>query len=141
MLPEPFRLENDSMVIGWARVGNEIDVHELETKLASAGWTFFYMAGAIWARAFGFRRRSAILAALRRLLTAVKRQRCNCLEIEDVETRSFWGIPYVSVSGHARHIQKGVVFCASEVAPLDGIPSRDVDRVIHQRIPGWGQQA
>jgi hypothetical protein len=65
----------------------------------------------------------------------------HCLEIEDVETRSFWGIPYVSVSGHARHIQKGVVFCASEVAPLDGIPSRDVDRVIHQRIPGWGQQA
>ena len=37
-------------------------------------------------------------------------QKCNCLEIDEVATRSFLGMPGVSVSAHTRHIQKGMTF-------------------------------
>jgi len=110
LLPEPLRLENDATANGWARIANDSDGQPLEKKLAAAGWTFFYMAGAITTTAFGFGRSRMIHRALQRLFTTVTLQKCNCIEIDDVATHTFLGIPYVSVSAHARHIQKGMVF-------------------------------
>ena len=49
-------------------------------------------------------------SALRRAITRVSQQKCNCLEIDAVTSHSFLGIPYVTVSGHPRHIQKAAVF-------------------------------
>jgi hypothetical protein len=40
----------------------------------------------------------------------VKRQQCNCLEIDQVTTHSFLGVPCVSISAHSRNIQKGARF-------------------------------
>jgi hypothetical protein len=68
------------------------------------------MANSIRRTAFGFNRASMIAAALKRVITNVRQERCNCLEIDDVVMHSFLGVPYVSVSAHARHIQKGLVF-------------------------------
>ena len=51
-----------------------------------------------------------VRTALNRLIARVKLQKCNCLEIDEVAAKSFLGMPYVSVSGHSRHIQKGLVF-------------------------------
>jgi hypothetical protein len=110
ILPEPLLLENDATATGWARVASDIDGRPLEKKLAGAGWTFFYMAGAIRTTVFGFERSSILHQALKRLFTTVTLQKCNCIEIDNVTTRTFLGIPYVSVSAHSRHIQKGMVF-------------------------------
>lgn len=66
------------------------------------------MAGTIRTRGFGFDRQSMIQAALERMRETAVRENCNCLEIDEVAMRSFWGIPYASVSAHARHIQKGL---------------------------------
>jgi hypothetical protein len=112
-LPEPLRLGADSQATGWASVTNTLDGHELEHKLSSGGWTFFYIAGAIRTTVFGFDRAKMIHAALRRLLASVKLHKCNCLEIDDIVTRSFLGMPYISVSGHTRNIQKGVLFASN----------------------------
>ena len=109
-LPEPLRLEGDSTASGWAPVADNLDGHQLEKELSAAGWTFFYMAGSIRTTAFGFERQRMIHAALKRLITVVRLQRCNCLEIDDVAAHSFLGMPYVSLSAHSRHIQKGIVF-------------------------------
>ena len=49
-------------------------------------------------------------------MKAVKRLSCNCIQIESVETRSFLGIPYVSLSVRPRHIQKGVLFAGPSVS-------------------------
>jgi len=108
--PQCFQLEDDPYPNAWMSVRHTLTSHELEKELATAGWTFFYMAGAIRTMAFGFDRARMIHAALKRLIANVKLQRCNCLEIDDVATRSFLGMPYVSVSAHPRHIQKGIVF-------------------------------
>jgi hypothetical protein len=113
LLPEPSRLEDESTASGWAPVADDLDGHQLENRLTTAGWTFFYMAGAITATVFGFERQKMIQAALKRIITKVRREKCNCLEIDDVATHSFLGMPYVSVSAHSRHIQKGLVFSGS----------------------------
>ena len=108
--PQCFQLEDGSSPNAWMTVKHNLTSHELEKELATAGWTFFYMAGSIRATAFGFDRARMINAALMRVITNVRQQRCNCLEIDDVATHSFLGMPYVSVSAHPRHIQKGMVF-------------------------------
>jgi hypothetical protein len=112
-LPEPLRLGSDTQATGWASVVNALDSHELEHSLSSGGWTFFYLAGAIRATSFGFDRAKIIHAALGRLLATVRLNGCNCLEVDDITSRSFLGVPYVSVSGHSRNVQKGVLFAAN----------------------------
>lgn len=106
LLPEPCRLDGDSTGSAWAQVANNGDVHQLEQKIAAAGWTFFFMAGTIRASAFGFDRQRMIHSALQRLFKTVKGQNCNCLEIDDVESHSFWGMPCVSISAHSRRISR-----------------------------------
>jgi hypothetical protein len=113
LLPDPLRLETASHASGWAPVTNHLDGRELGKKLDAAGWTFFYMAEEIRSTAFGFNRQNRTDAALKRLITNVRMQKCNCLEIDDVETHSFLGMPFVSVSAHSRHIQKGATFQAN----------------------------
>jgi hypothetical protein len=108
--PQCFQVEDDSCPNAWLSVKHNLTPHELEKELATAGWTFFYMAGAIKTTAFGFDRAKMIHAALKRLITSVRLQKCNCLEIDGVATHSFLGMPYLSVSVHPRHIQKGLVF-------------------------------
>jgi hypothetical protein len=108
--PQCFQVEDGSNPNAWMTVKHNLNFHELEEELATAGWTFFYMANAIRPMALGFDREKMIHRALRRLITSVKLQECNCLEIDDVAVNSFLGIPYVSVSAHPRHIQKGMVF-------------------------------
>jgi len=109
-LPEQWRLENDATESGWGPLWNNLDGHQLEKELTTEGWTFFYMAGRIKATAFGFDREKMVHTALKRLIANTRLQNCNCLEIDEVAPHSFLGMPYVSISAHSRHIQKGLVF-------------------------------
>ena len=109
-LPEFLRLEHEPYPSTWMSVKNTFAPCELEKRLKSAGWTFFYRAGQLSAAVFGFDRKKMIHAALKRLIAKVRLQECNCLEIDEVATRSFLGMPQVSVLAHSRHIQKDLVF-------------------------------
>ena len=109
-LPEPLGLESGLTESGWVRFTNNPDRHQVETKLATSGWTFFLMAGTIHTSAFGFGRPRMIQAALKRLIAIVMLQKCNCLEIDAIRMRSFLGLPYISLSAHSRHIQNGSLF-------------------------------
>ena len=103
---QPRRRESDSS--GWAAVENSRCGFEKEVR--EAGWTFFFMAGEIKATVFGFDRQKTLRAALKRLFGKVKSQNCNSIEITQVTGKSFLKLPYVSVSAHPRHLQKGLVF-------------------------------
>ena len=105
-LPASLHLESISAVCGWALFADHLDAYQVEYKLAAAGWTTFFKAVTVTGTAFGFERRKLIHDALKRLTANAHRQRCNCLEIDDIATRSFLGLPYVSISAHPRHIQK-----------------------------------
>jgi hypothetical protein len=108
--PQCFQLRDYAYPSAWMLVTHNLTASELEKELSVTGWTFFYMAGAIRATSFGFNRAKMIHAALKRIIGNAKKQRCNCVEIDDVTTHSFLGMPYVKVSAHSCHIQKGMVF-------------------------------
>jgi hypothetical protein len=111
-LPPSFRLENNSYPSAWMSVANNGNggaarhAHDLESKLAATGWTFFYMAGEVTANACGFDRQKTVHKAVERLIAGAKRQNFNCLEIDKVAMHSFLGMPYASVSAHVCHIQE-----------------------------------
>ena len=83
---------------------------QLDRELEKAGWTFFYMAGQIRTRGFGFNDKARTDRAITHVIDAVKRDSSNCLEITEIRRRSFLGLPYTSVVAHARHIQKSHSF-------------------------------
>ena len=107
-LPNSRPLQTGSDWSGWAAVEDSRSVFEKEVR--AAGWTFFFMAGEIKTTVFGFDRQKTLRAALQRLIRNVKSQNCNSIEITQVTGRSFLKLPYVSVSAHPRHLQKGMVF-------------------------------
>jgi hypothetical protein len=59
---------------------------------------------------FGFDREKALRTALGRLIENLKPVKCNSLEITHVADKSFLKMPYVTVSAHPRHLQKGATF-------------------------------
>jgi hypothetical protein len=107
-LPKSLLLQSDSISNGWAALRDARSM--FEKTIQEAGWTFFFMAGEIKATVFGFDRQKALRTALKRLIGDVKSQHCNSIEITRVIAKSFLKVPYVSVSAHPRHLQKGMVF-------------------------------
>jgi hypothetical protein len=90
--------------IGWSYLINSTSA-ELDGNLRRIGWTFFYLAGEIRKIGFGFTSESRMKRAVTRVIEAVKLQQCNSLEITQVRTKSFLGLPYTSLVAHARHVQ------------------------------------
>jgi hypothetical protein len=88
-VPQFFSIGTESYPNAWMQVITNRSFPEFEKELATAGWTFFYMAGEIRTIAFGFDRQKMIDAALRRLIANVRLQKCNCLEIDKVAAHSF----------------------------------------------------
>jgi hypothetical protein len=107
-LPKSLLLQNESNSNGWAAVKDARST--FEKTIREADWTFFLMAGELSTTVFGFDKQKVLGAALKRLITNVKSQNCNSIEITKVMRNSFLKVPYVSVSAHARHLQKGLVF-------------------------------
>jgi hypothetical protein len=108
VIPECFRLETEPDSNGWKSVANP-EPRELDRKLNEAGWIFFYMASEIKSTVFGLDRQKAMRSALKRVISQVKAQNCNGLQITLVTTGSFLKLPCVSISAHSRHIQQGPV--------------------------------
>jgi len=108
VLPEP-GLKGASYLSGWNSI-TDLERRSLAKQLDEAGWTFFYMAGQVKTSAFGFDKEKRMRTAVRRAIRDARLQKCNCLEIDQVKTKSFLGLPYVSVFAHSRQIQNGKAF-------------------------------
>jgi len=107
-LPESLRDQSESNSNGWAALTGTRST--FEKAIQEAGWTFFFMAGELKTTVFGFDRQKALGVALKRLIVDVKSQHCNGIEITQIINQSFCRLPYVSVSAHPRHLQKGMRF-------------------------------
>jgi hypothetical protein len=107
-LPSSLLLQSEPDSNGWAALNGGRSAFEKEIQ--DAGWTFFFMAGEIRSTVFGFDKQKTLRTALERLIANVKSHNCNSIEITRVTGKSFLKVPYVSVSAHPRHLQKGVVF-------------------------------
>ena len=119
LLPESLRFESEPYSKGWRLVKN-LDGYGLDRKIREAGWTFFFMAGEIKASVFGLDGEKAVRRAVKRVITYMKSDRFNCLEITQVAGKRFLGLPYVTVSAHPRHIQESMfLFHAKRLAAWD----------------------
>src|SRR5438105_874052 len=117
-LPKSLLLQSESNSSGWA--GIKDSRLTFEKAIHEAGWTFFFMAGEIKVTVFGFDRQKALRAAMKQLIADVKSQHCNSIEITRVVAKSFLSLPYLSISAHPRHLQKGMLFSANG-GPRSGI--------------------
>jgi hypothetical protein len=126
--PRSFEVDAGSHPDGWMPVKHTLAPQQLEKELSTQGWTFFFMAGPVRTTAFGFDREKTVYAALKRGIQAVRRQRCNCLQIESVEIHSFLGVPYVSLSVRPRHIQKGMLFADPSAGDAANIKPHELRR-------------
>ena len=104
-LPKSVVLGNEIYPLGWTSTESS-DNKQLQKQLSVGGWIFYYLAGAIKMSGYGLDRQKSVRAALGRIISRTKSQGCNCVEIDEVATHSFFGFPYITMSAHARHIEK-----------------------------------
>lgn len=103
---ESFGLESNSYLQDWSLV-RAVNGVSFAHKVRAAGWNCFFMAPEVQGNAFGSIRAGSLRAALQRIFLKVRGDDFNCLEVTGIAARSLFGIPYLVVSAHSRHIQKG----------------------------------
>ena len=119
LLPEGLQLESDPYLKGW-RLVKRPGSSGIDRKLCEAGWTFFYMASEVDARAFGSESEKTTRRAVKKAIANMKSGKFNCLEISRVAAKHFLGLPCVNVAGHPRHVQESIyLFHAKHMSEWD----------------------
>jgi hypothetical protein len=106
-LPANLPIESEAFLPGWGAVRN-LDGYELGRKIEAANWNFFYLAGEIGAIALGREGPGTLRRAVKRILAKQEGQKFNALEVTEIISKRFLGIPFMSVTAHSRHIQQGI---------------------------------
>jgi hypothetical protein len=112
ILPESIQLKNDLTANGWTAVRSSAGVRQLKADLRAAGWNYFYMA-VVKQRGFGRDSAKRMVSAMKRVTAKMRLENCNSVQIDEIAAHSFWGIPYLRVSAHCFHIQKGIIFAGA----------------------------
>ena len=119
LLPDALHCESEPCATDWRLVKN-LDGYEFGRKIHDAGWTFFCLVGDIKATVLGSNGQKAVRGAVKRILSNLKSEKFNGLEITQVSVKRFLGLPYTSVTARSRHIQESsILFHAND------IPGRD----------------
>ncbi len=98
-------LDGESFSRGWS-VLNTVGASAFELKVGAAGWRFFFLAGEVKATVFGPPGALNTQRALLGILSKVREQNFNCFEVTKIAEGHFLGIPYTTVGGNSRHVQK-----------------------------------
>lgn len=106
--PRPVELKRSICYPGWNVV--ESTAAEMDRQATKAGWHLFWIAAVIEDSAFALDSGRAVTRALSQLLAEVGH--FNAVEIESVRVKSFLGLHYATVRGHARHIQQSPILFA-----------------------------
>lgn len=118
-LPESLQSESEPFSKGWRLIKN-LDGSALDRKLCEARWTLFYMAEEVSAVAVGSDLEKMTRRAVKRVISSMRSDRLNCVEIAHVTAKRFLGLPYVTVSARPRHIQESMfLFHAKRLAEWD----------------------
>ena len=107
LFPEALTCECEPYLKRW-RIIQDLDSNGLDRKLREAGWAFLYMADEVDAIAMGPNSEATRRRAAKKIMARMKSGGSNCAEVVKVAAKSFLGLPYVTVSAHARHIQESM---------------------------------
>ena len=107
LLPAGLAVESEVFLPDW-RVIKNLDRSTLARNIEGANWNFFYLAGEIRATVLGRDRSGTVRRAVRRVLAKQKGQKFNSLEITNIVSKRFLGIPFINITAHSRHIQQSI---------------------------------
>jgi hypothetical protein len=106
-LPASLSIESEAFLPGW-RIVRNLDRSALARKIEAAKWYFFYLAGEMRTTVLGLNRPGTLRGAVKRILAKRDEEKFNSLEITEVVSRHFLGIPFTSFTAHSRHIQERI---------------------------------
>src|SRR6266853_4353537 len=106
-LPATLAIESEAFLPGW-RVVKNLDRQAVTREVEGANWNFFYLAGGTRATVLGRDRSGSLRRAVKCVLAKQAGQKFNSLEITQVVSKRFLGIPFMSLTAHSRHIQQGI---------------------------------
>ena len=106
-LPANLSIESETFLPGW-RVVKSLDRSTLARNIEGVNWNFFYLAGEIRAAVLGRNQPGTLRRAVRRVLAKQEGQKFNSLEISNVVSKRFLGIPFINITAHSRHIQQDI---------------------------------
>jgi hypothetical protein len=115
VLPEAFQCQSQSYSPGW-RLVQGLNGFALDRKIHDAGWHFLYFAGESRVTVFGREEQKTLHKGIKRILAGLKLEKNNSFEITCVTLKTFLGVSYMSVSYHARNIQKGMLLLGDQTA-------------------------
>src|SRR5438874_9756601 len=128
LLPAGLAVESEVFLPDW-RVVKNLDRSTLARNIEGANWNFFYLAGEIRATVLGRDRSGTLRRAVRRVLAKQKGQKFNSLEITNVVSKWFLGIPFINITAHLRHIQQGIGLVSAKDSALRmpvGAPNKEM---------------
>jgi hypothetical protein len=113
-MPQLIGFETEPCFEEWSAV-KALEPFALDRKIHAAGWNLFFMAAEVKTMFFGSLKAAKVQSALQRILAKVKPEHFNGLEVTAIVARHFFGVPYVTVSAHSRHMQHSCNLDSSEV--------------------------
>jgi hypothetical protein len=99
-------LESESYSGTWGVLQSHTSV-TLDQKIRGTGWNCFFMAAEVKATVLGALAAKSIRRALKQIFLRVRKPDFNCLEVTKIIEGRFFGVPYITVAAHSRHIQQG----------------------------------
>lgn len=85
-----------------------MDSFALDRKLRAAGLHLFFVAGESKVTELGWGT-SAIKRGIKKILAKGRKRGLNCMEITQVRTTHFLGLPSTAIWAHSFHVQKDTV--------------------------------
>jgi hypothetical protein len=99
-------IEGEPYCESWQSLGvNESS--GLDRKIHDSGWKLFFMANELKTSVPAWGGQKTLRRGVKRLLAQTRFEHFNCLELTHILRKRFFGIPYVSIAAHSRHIQQG----------------------------------
>src|SRR5260370_29246725 len=108
LLPAGLAVENEVFLPGWKVIKN-LDRSTLAQNIEGAKWNFFYLAREIRATVLGRNLSETLRRAVKCVLAKQEEQKFNSLEITNVVSKRFPGVPFMIVTAHSPHIHHGIL--------------------------------
>lgn len=140
-LPPGLTIETEAFLPGWNAV-KKLDGYGLGRKMHELNWNLFYLAGEIRATVLGRRSDAATRKAVKQILATLKGRKFNAIEITKVSTSRFFGVPYLRVFAHSRHIQASQYLAPAKDSFLktSGASAAELGRASEPQEPRGGNE-
>lgn len=107
-LPKRMVLQSTAYCKGWRQIMGA-SASTLDGALRASGWNRFHVAGTMRTLELGDGGDACLRRGISRLAARAKASNFNCLLVKTIDRKSSFGVPFVSFSANACHIQEGTV--------------------------------